>query len=59
MSATSEIMNEEIRGLEQILAEGRLSRPELDAAEKRLIELKRNFSAATQALTEGRSILKG
>lgn len=57
MSATSTIILEEIRSLEEELKTA--TGDALEAKRTRLEELKRNFNSATQALTEGRSLLKG
>jgi DNA mismatch repair ATPase MutS len=57
MSATSTIILEEIRSLEEELKTA--TGDALEVKRTRLEELKRNFNSATQALTEGRSLLKG
>ncbi len=61
MSATSETLFENIRKTEELLAEATASGDAVAVSrlEKTLKELQKQFAAATDALTEGKQVLKG
>lgn len=59
MSAHTERLLEQIRLLEQRLAEPGLDTPTQVACSNELRNLRRQLSSATEALTEGKQILKG
>ena len=59
MSATSEIIAEQIRQLKDKIREAKEAGRDTSDLEEHHAELSKKFSTATQALNEGKSLLKG
>ena len=62
MSATSEHIAEQIRRVKERIQEAKntgCDASQLEALEAQYADLNKKFAAATEALTEGRSVLKG
>lgn len=59
MSATSEVIAEQIRQLKNKIQEAKAAGQDTTALEEQHVELSKKFSTVTQALNEGKSLLKG
>lgn len=59
MSATSELIAEQIRQLKVRIEEATSRGEDTSSLEREQAELSQRFVAATKALNEGRSVLKG
>ena len=59
MSATSEIIAEQIRQLKEKIKEAKEAGQDATSLEEQHAELSKKFSTVTQALNEGKSLLKG
>ena len=59
MTASSEMILNEIREIEKRLGDVELSPQDRSSSELRLRDLRRQFSAAADALREGKAVLKG
>jgi len=59
MSATSEVIAEQIRQLKNKIQEAKAAGQDTTVLEEQHVELSKKFSTVTQALNEGKSLLKG